>query len=156
MEQVGALISFLGVTLIARPTAFFRHTAPQAPSADATGDTGPGKHTQGGAHSYDAVSSHQRLIAVCVGLVGVLGSAMAFTTMRWIGKKAHPLLSVNYFSVCCCLVAALAMTVIPSIDFLLPPGWERVGIFDFPRSVRFHNAVFAISRTSARKEQPSD
>jgi len=45
---------------------------------------------------------------------------MAFTAMRWIGKRAHPLLSVNYFSAWCTLVSAVSMAVLPSVDFLLP------------------------------------
>jgi len=115
MEQVGTLISFVGVVLIARPTAFFSYTSPDSNTADGISDG----VVERGSGSHD-VTAGQRVGAVCVALVGVLGSAMAFTAMRSIGKRAHPLLSVNYFSVCCLIISGLAMAVLPSIDFLLP------------------------------------
>lgn len=36
------------------------------------------------------------------------------------GKRAHPLLSVNYFCAMCTLVSALAMVLLPGVPFLLP------------------------------------
>lgn len=69
---------------------------------------------------YNRVTSSQRFSAVSIALVGVLGQAMAFTTMRWMGKRAHPLLSVNYFCAMCMLVSALAMVTLPGVPFLLP------------------------------------
>lgn len=123
MEQVGALISFVGVTLIARPTTFFHHGAVDAPPEDAEAS-----HS----HSdYNRVTSSQRFSAVCVALVGVLGQAMAFTTMRWMGKRAHPLLSVNYFCAMCTLVSAVAMVVLPGVPFLLPQGLKEWGYLFF-------------------------
>jgi drug/metabolite transporter (DMT)-like permease len=44
-------------------------------------------------------------------LVGVFGSAGAFTSIRYIGSRAHPLLSVNYFSAFCTLISFLALTL---------------------------------------------
>jgi drug/metabolite transporter (DMT)-like permease len=119
LEQIGALVSFIGVTLIARPTTFF-HLAPVAGTgADGTADAAPSNADHVG-NSHASVTSSQRFAAVCVAVVGALGSAMAFTTMRWIGKRAHPILSVTYFCAFCTVVSAIAMMVIPGIDFLLP------------------------------------
>jgi len=117
MEQVGTLISLLGVILIAQPTALFSHASPDSTVADGTSD---GITTRAGASGVHNITPEQRVGAVCVALVGVLGSAAAFTAMRSIGKRAHPLLSVNYFSVCCLVVSGLAMAVLPSVPFLLP------------------------------------
>jgi len=78
------------------------------------------------AHSeYSHVTSGQRFIAVLVAISGALGSAMAFTTMRWIGKQAHPLLSVTYFCAFCTVVSAIAMIVLPGIEFILPANGEE-------------------------------
>lgn len=77
------------------------------------------------ASDYASVTSAERFGAVCVALVGVLGQAMAFTTMRWIGKRAHPLLSVTYFCAFCTIVSAAAMSVIPGIDFILPANTKE-------------------------------
>jgi len=119
LEQIGALISFIGVTLIARPTTFFNIGA-NVP-ADGTDDA-----ALSNAHSeYAHVTSGQRFIAVLVAISGALGSAMAFTTMRWIGKQAHPLLSVTYFCAFCTIVSAIAMLVLPGIDFILPANGEE-------------------------------
>jgi drug/metabolite transporter (DMT)-like permease len=48
-------------------------------------------------------------------LVGVLGAAGAFTSIRWIGNRAHPLLSVNYFSVFCAVISLFALTATPIV-----------------------------------------
>lgn len=112
---MGTLISFIGIVLIARPTALFSYSRPDSTIAD--GATDGVVERAGEAHG---VTAGQRAGAVCVALLGVLGSAMAFTAMRSIGKRAHPLLSVNYFSICCLIISGLAMAVLPSVDFLLP------------------------------------
>ena len=66
------------------------------------------------------VTSAQRLSAVGVALVGVLGAASAYTTIRWIGKRAHALISVNYFAAWTTFVSSVALLAVPGIDFRLP------------------------------------
>ena len=73
-----------------------------------------------GVADLNRVSGSQRFGAVCVALTGVLGSAMAFTAMRWIGKRAHPLLSVNYFCALTTVVSGTGMIILPGVEFLLP------------------------------------
>lgn len=124
MEQMGTLISFVGVTLIARPTTFFHHGAAEPPPLD----DAEASHSNS---DYNRVTSSQRFSAVCVALVGVLGQAMAFTTMRWMGKRAHPLLSVNYFCALCTIVSALAMVALPGVPFLLPADLKEWGYLIF-------------------------
>lgn len=127
MEQVAAYVSLFGVVLIARPVslfAFLSHSTEAVPPAngdpdivvlvDATTDT----HRM--AAEYDVVTPAQRASAVGVALLGVLGAAGAYTTIRWIGKRAHPLISVNYFATWCTIVSIIMMLTLPDVGFLLP------------------------------------
>ncbi|KAB2574303.1 putative membrane protein [Lasiodiplodia theobromae] len=130
MEQVAAFISLFGVVLIARPTSLF------SPSSSPTSSTPPPSNGTTSAPDatdagdYSSVTPEQRALAVAVALLGVLGAATAYTTLRWIGKRAHALISVNYFAVWCTFVSVLAMTFIPGIPFLLPSSlrdWALLG-----------------------------
>lgn len=123
-EQIAGVISFIGVIFIARPTSFIPHSSASTaspsgsgvdggiPSANATNSTN--------ARGLEHVTSTQRLGAVGVALIGVLGAACAYTTIRWIGQRAHPLISVNYFAAWSALVSAVALAAIPGIGFRLP------------------------------------
>lgn len=79
----------------------------------------------------DGVTPAQRLGAIGVSLVGVLGAAGAYTTIRWIGKRAHPLVSVNYFSVWCVIVSTTVLSLAPVIGV----GQPELR-FSLPGSVR--------------------
>ena len=122
LEQIGALISFIGVTFIARPTTFFDRSTPSAPPAEGSTDATASHSHKIGVADLNTVTTSQRVTAVLIALVGVLGSSMAFVAMRWIGKRAHPLLSVNYFCAWCTVVSAAAMVVLPDVEFILPSG----------------------------------
>lgn len=128
MEQVAALISLIGVVLIARPTSLFSGSDPD-PDADPSngGTTTP----TGDAGGYTSVTPQQRALAVAVALLGVLGAATAYTTLRWLGKRAHALISVNYFAFWCTLVSICAMTFVPSIPFSLPTSLNDWGLLFF-------------------------
>jgi len=54
-------------------------------------------------------------------LIAVIGSTAAFTAIKWIGHRAHPLLSVNYFASICTVISTLAL-LLPgtSVSFTLP------------------------------------
>lgn len=128
MEQIAAYISLFGVVLIARPASLFAalsHSTEAVPSAGADSDivfpknvTAPSSDRL--AADYDAVTPTQRATAVGLAMLGVLGAAGAYTTIRWIGKRAHPLISVNYFAAWCTLVSIVAMLTMPGVGFLLP------------------------------------
>ncbi|KAK9344144.1 hypothetical protein V1522DRAFT_410940 [Lipomyces starkeyi] len=105
VDKIAGFISFFGVILIAQPT-------PTLTAGDSTVTTG------------------QRLGAVGVALLGVLGAAGAFTTIRCIGQRAHPLISVNYFAVICTIVSSCALTLSPSLHFVLPQAaWQWALLF---------------------------
>ncbi|KAK9246009.1 hypothetical protein V1506DRAFT_457823 [Lipomyces tetrasporus] len=106
VDKVAGFISLFGVILIAQPT----------PSLTTAGD---GKVTTG-----------LRLGAVAVALLGVLGAAGAFTTIRCIGTRAHPLISVNYFAIICTIVSTCALTFSSSLHFVLPrTAWQWTLLF---------------------------
>jgi drug/metabolite transporter (DMT)-like permease len=125
IEQIGSLVSLIGVVLIARPTSLFMSSSNETPSASGTADGAAAVNGTKVAHApdasnYDNVTSTQRLYAVGISLLGVLGAATAYTTIRWIGKRAHPLISVNYFAAWCTLVSIIMMLAIPGVGFLIP------------------------------------
>ena len=100
-QQLAGVVSLGGVVLIARPFS------PMSAPSDSPSD---------GAQADEL----HHLLAILMALVGVLGAACAYTTIRMIGKRAHPLVSVTYFSVYSTLISCIAMAVLPSVDFKLP------------------------------------
>jgi uncharacterized membrane protein len=58
-------------------------------------------------------------------MLGVLGAASAFTTLRWIGRRAHALISVNYFATWCTIVSTVMMFALPGVGFLLPANLKE-------------------------------
>ncbi|KAI0048180.1 DUF6-domain-containing protein, partial [Auriscalpium vulgare] len=119
-EFLAGLCSFFGVILIARPAAIFGSKTAQ----------------QGDVGETDLVTPHQRLVAVGVALIGVLGATGAYTSIRAIGKRAHPLHSLTFFSSQCVVVASAAMIVL-RIPPVIPTKIEwlaallLIGIFGF-------------------------
>lgn len=124
MEQIAAYISLFGVVLIARPTSLFTGHAPDTPPASGDADLAPVVNgtTPAGGSRFDlsSVTAEQRAKGVAVAMLGVMGAASAYTTLRWIGKRAHALISVNYFAVWCTLVSIVMMLALPDVGFLLP------------------------------------
>ena len=92
------------------------------PVANGAGDGIPSTNATipAGLHVTNHVTPAQRLSAVGVALVGVLGAATAYTTIRWIGKRAHPLISVNYFAALTTIVSTVALLAVPGVEFQLP------------------------------------
>jgi drug/metabolite transporter (DMT)-like permease len=131
MEQIAAYVSVFGVVLIARPVSLFAalsHSTEPVPPASADSDLLLSNTTTASserlAANYDSVTPKQRAIAVGVAMLGVFGAAGAYTTIRWIGKRAHPLISVNYFGTWCTIVSVIAMLTVPGVGFLLPNNLE--------------------------------
>lgn len=135
MEKIGTFVSMLGVVFIARPTSLFSgHSA--TPPASGDGDVAlPVNGTADGSApdfaNYDNVTPTQRLAAVGIAMVGVLGAVTAFTTIRWIGKRAHPLISVNYFAAWSTLVSITLQFALPGVGFLLPSDLKEWGYLLF-------------------------
>lgn len=111
-QQLAAIISLCGVVFIAQPTFLFPRL--DAPASDP-----------------DNVTPHQRMIAVCFGLLGALGATTAYSVIRVIGPRAHPLISVNYFSSACALISGAAFILVPGLEFRLPADWEEWSMLAF-------------------------
>lgn len=131
-EQLAGLISLCGVVLIARPTTLFAASSDGA--AGLSGDGGTTNSTApaiSDASSYADITTIQRLTAVGVALLGVVGSAAVYTVLRWIGKRAHPLITVNYFAAWCTIVSTVAMSVLPEVGWLFPADLKEWGYLLF-------------------------
>lgn len=139
MEQIAAYVSLFGVFLIARPVTLFASLqSPATPSSTNTTSTSVPTPTSTTADpivplapSYSDVTPAQRTAAVGIALLGVIGSAGAYTTIRWIGKRAHPLISVNYFATWCTIVSTVMMFALPDVGFLLPQSARDFGYLIF-------------------------
>ncbi|KAA1470827.1 DUF6-domain-containing protein [Dentipellis sp. KUC8613] len=103
-EAIAGLCSFLGVVLIARPEFLFG-AHPTMPVVDDIGDD----IVEG--HPVEKGTPTQRLIAVGVALIGVVGATGAYTSIRAIGKRAHPLHSLTAFSSWCVIVSSVGMLI---------------------------------------------
>jgi drug/metabolite transporter (DMT)-like permease len=136
-EQLGTLISFVGVIFIAKPVSLLGGTGNSAtPPATGNGDVAPTNGTEVGAHGADAsnfenVTSSQRLMAVGIAMIGVLGSSAVYTAIRAISTRAHPLISVNYFATWCFIVSIVAQTFLPGVGWVLPANLKEWGYLIF-------------------------
>ncbi|KAK4221272.1 hypothetical protein QBC38DRAFT_135046 [Podospora fimiseda] len=100
-EQIASFIALFGVILIAKPTSLFSSS-----SSDVEDD--------------DGITPGQRIFAIFIALTGVLGAAGAYTTIRWIGKRCHPLITVTYFSVWSTIVSTTALLLCPLLGIGQP------------------------------------
>ncbi|KAF8881630.1 hypothetical protein BD779DRAFT_1675381 [Infundibulicybe gibba] len=89
---------------------------------------------QGGALTGDIVSvvvekstSSQRLVAVGVALVGVLGGTGAYIFIRTIVKQVHPLHSLTSLSIQCVIVSTTYMITTKS-PFVIPTRLDWLGL----------------------------
>jgi len=92
-EVLASLCSFLGVVLISRPQFLFGN--PQ-------GFLDPSE-------GLPAVTPNERMMSVTAALIGVLGATGTYTVLRAIGKRAHVLHSLAFFSSQSVLVSTLGM-----------------------------------------------
>ncbi|KAI4729470.1 hypothetical protein E4T49_02567 [Aureobasidium sp. EXF-10728] len=108
-EFLAGVIALLGVVIIAHPAAIFGRV-----DDDIELPHNPNK--------IDEVSSGQRLLAIFVSVIGVLGASAAYTLIRVIGSRAHALISVNYFALISTFGSAGALLVLPAMSFTMPHG----------------------------------
>ncbi|KAJ2983052.1 hypothetical protein NQ176_g978 [Zarea fungicola] len=112
MEQLATLVAFCGVILIAQPVTLF-HSARKIGQEPGDGDNSlPGMDHE--------ATPRERLVAVAVALLGVFGAAGAFAALRTIGKRAHPVLSVNAFAVISCVMCTIILSAAPTMGISQP------------------------------------
>ncbi|KAM5351935.1 hypothetical protein ACJ41O_004658 [Fusarium nematophilum] len=114
IEQLATLVALLGVVLIAQPASLFSKSDDQQDPSTAEP---PEAGLPGAGHE---ATPEERLVAVGVALLGVLGAAGAFTTLRTIGRRAHPLISVNYFGVISTVMSTLFLIFAPILNVNQP------------------------------------
>lgn len=115
LEILLSIISLFGVLLVASPDALF-------PAGDTSTSTA--------ADDPNVVELASRIWALCVGLLGVCGSAAAFLCMSAIGKTENPLTVVNYFAAMCTVVSCVALIMLPGLGFQAPGNiWEWLLLF---------------------------
>jgi drug/metabolite transporter (DMT)-like permease len=114
-QLVAGAISFLGVVLIAQP----------GPLAGL-----PGSHANTDMPEAVSATPAQRLTAVLLCLLGALGGTCAYTTIRVIGTRVHPLISVNYYAfiATCFSGFVLLLPIFPDVTFRLPHGLREWGL----------------------------
>ncbi|KAH9051567.1 DUF6-domain-containing protein [Lactarius deliciosus] len=108
-EMFAGLCSFLGVVLVARPQFLFNKLHANR-SAGIPADLS------------EVATPEQRMLSVIAALIGVLGATGAYTTLRAIGKRAHPLHSITFFSTQCVLASTAGMII---FKILLTMGLQR-------------------------------
>ncbi|TEB26480.1 DUF6-domain-containing protein [Coprinellus micaceus] len=121
-QAAAGFVSLGGVVLIARPASLFGGSG-HDPLAFPD-DGGLPVPSEG----HRVVTSEQRLMAIAVALLGVLGATGAYTSLRAIGKRAHPLHALTSFSLQSVFVSGVAMAIRKD-QFIIPTRAEWIGMF---------------------------
>jgi drug/metabolite transporter (DMT)-like permease len=130
-EALAALIAFTGVLLVARPTWLFPHPPVDPitgqPEADAVVKTlldvmSSPKTTPA------PISPTQRTLAVLAAVLNAFGASMAYASIRVIGKRAHSLISVNYFAAIATVGSAAVLLIHPDLHFVMPESASQWGL----------------------------
>lgn len=111
---MAGIIALTGVLFIARPTFLFPDHGVEGTSALLT-DT-----PKDGLVPTVPVTPAERSIAVLCAILGAFGAATAYSTIRVIGKRAHSLVSVNYFAMIATIGSCLIILLHPQLKFELP------------------------------------
>lgn len=110
IEAGGALISLVGVMLIARPSFIF---------GSAGADAGEGAD----------VDSANRLKATPMALFGVCGASGVYIVIRFIGKRVHSLVMVQYFAGITVLISLAGTILVPGLGFRVPQSGRQWFLF---------------------------
>ncbi|KAH8981193.1 drug/metabolite transporter superfamily [Lactarius hatsudake] len=119
-EMFAGLCSFLGVVLIARPQVLFSKLHVNR-SAGIPADLS------------EVATPEQRMLSVVAALIGVLGATGAYTSLRAIGKRAHTLHSITFFSTQCVLASTAGY--VHALIFLASWVLKYVPLATFLRSM---------------------
>jgi drug/metabolite transporter (DMT)-like permease len=103
------------VVIIAHPAAIFGSKGDPTKSAYELLQTNIG-------NKVDTVTPSQRLIAIAISMLGVLGASGAYTMIRIIGDRAHALISVNYFAIVSTVGSTVILLLTPNMGFQRPQG----------------------------------
>ncbi|KAI1839977.1 hypothetical protein JX266_013821 [Neoarthrinium moseri] len=127
-EALAGIVAFVGVLFIARPTFLF--PVPGSPEGGADGEamllfmTG---RPEGLVPAVPA-SPAERSVAVICAVLGSFGAATSYSTIRVIGKRAHSLVSVNYFAAVATVGSFLIIMIHPDLEFKVPQNAAQWGL----------------------------
>ena len=119
-QQLAGFVSLGGVVFIALSAAVSSSSSPSSPDALGHAVASNSTIVPPETSSTTGPSPRQHLAAVGISMIGVLGAVGAMTSIRAIGTRAHPFLSINYFSVWCTIVSLACLVIFPSVSFRLP------------------------------------
>ncbi|TFK38438.1 hypothetical protein BDQ12DRAFT_683666 [Crucibulum laeve] len=133
-QACAGLFSLAGVVLIARPPFLFGEAAhiPHIPIAD-------GLHSP--IENVEKGTPAERLLAVGVALIGVLGATGTFVSVAAIGKRANPLHTMVSFSGQCIIVSSIGM-FITKTPFIMPTRIDWIGLLLLIGCLGFCGQVF--------------
>ncbi|KAK9419697.1 hypothetical protein SUNI508_07183 [Seiridium unicorne] len=117
-EALAGVVAFVGVLFIARPTFLF--PAPDGQEDANRLQAAAAADSPAGLVPAVPVTPAERSLAVFLGVVGTFGAATAYSTIRVIGKRAHSLVSVNYFAVVATVGSCIVILVHPDLEFKKP------------------------------------
>ncbi|KAI1653226.1 hypothetical protein F4813DRAFT_393910 [Daldinia decipiens] len=117
-EAIAGLIAFAGVLFIARPTFLFPQHRSHEPEINGT-SLFMVDQPKGIVPSVPATPA-ERSIAALLAVIGTFGAAAAYSTIRVIGKRAHSLVSVNYFAVLATVGSFAIILIVPDLHFEIP------------------------------------
>ncbi|KPM43907.1 hypothetical protein AK830_g2583 [Neonectria ditissima] len=109
-EASAGVLAFVGVLFIARPAFLFpEHDPDNSSSQSLSGILPPVK-----------ADPTERSIAVGCAILGSFAAATAYATIRVIGKRAHSLVSVNYFAMLATISSFSIIMIHPNLHFEIP------------------------------------
>ncbi|KAG8892811.1 hypothetical protein FRB99_002422 [Tulasnella sp. 403] len=137
-EGYAAIVSFLGVILIARPSFLFEYL-PTSDDSQQYHDNVAGSADHGvavGIANGIRTKHSETMRLTAIGLVGVCGVSLAFVSMRRVGSSTHVMHSAVYFSAWCFIVSVFGMLIfrVPWIappDFKWTAGLVTIGMLGF-------------------------
>ncbi|WWD02473.1 hypothetical protein V865_000513 [Kwoniella europaea PYCC6329] len=134
-EIIAGFCCLVGVVLVSRPSFIFG--SDNVPSPGGGGgtrlDLPPPPPGEG---DTEGIQTPQRAVSVAWAFVNVFFTAVAYTTIRGIGDKAHALHSIGYFSYLCTICTGLYMLVNPKPTVFVESFRDflfiiTIGIFGF-------------------------
>ncbi|KAI8957023.1 hypothetical protein F5Y11DRAFT_341119 [Daldinia sp. FL1419] len=125
-EAIAGMIAFAGVLFIARPTFLFPQPESEEPALNGTRISMADQPK--GIVPPVPVTPAERTIATLLAFIGTFGSAAAYSTIRVIGKRAHSLISVNYFAVLATVGSFVLILIIPGLQFEIPQSATQWGL----------------------------
>lgn len=138
LEGICGVVSLGGVILIAKPNFIF----------------GNNEETSSPNEAIESLSTEKRLLATGVGLIGVMGASSVYIILRKIGKRAHPLLSVSYFSLICVVFTFTLLVILPGLSFALPQNgyqWFLFGLIGFSGFLMQFSLTAGVQRVKAAR-----